>query len=108
MIRRAIFLDIHRFIGVYYFNQFVITADDILMNLISYYFANNYSNIDFPGYMYNLRKVSMSHGDGGIELKKIRSMNYLLYFRIFYKYIKVFKKSRKALFKEMKNLKKFI
>ena len=108
MIRRAIFLDMHRFIGVYYFNQFVITADDILMNLISYHFANNYSNIDLPGYMYNLRKVSMSHGDGGNELKIIRSINYLLYFRIFYKYIKIFKKSRKGLYQEMKNLKRFI
>ena len=45
LIRRTIFLDMYRFIGVYYFNQFVITADDMLMNLISYNFANNYSNI---------------------------------------------------------------
>ena len=98
----------NRFIGIYYFNQFIITADDMLMNLINYHFANNYSNIDLPGYMYNLRKVSMSRGDGGIELKTIRSMNYLLYFRIFYKYIKEFKMSRKALYLEMKNLKRFI
>ena len=93
----------HRFIGAYYFNQFVITADDMLINLISYHFTNNYSNIDLPGYMYNLRKVSMSHDNGGIELKIIRSINYLLYFRIFYKYIKIFKKSRKGLYPEMKN-----
>ena len=108
IIRRKIFLDIHRFIGYYYFNQFAITADDMLMNLISYHYANNYSNIDLPGYMYNLRKVSMSHGNGGIELKKIRSINYLLYFKLFYKYIKIFKKSRKSLYKEMINLKRFI
>ena len=57
------------------------------MNLIVYHFANNYSNIDVPGYLYNIRKISMSHGDGGDELKKIRSINYLLYFQIFYKYI---------------------
>ena len=69
---------------------------------------NNYSNIELPGYMYNLRKVSMSRGDGGIELKKIRAINYLLYFKIFYKYIEVFKKSRKGLYYEMKNLKRFI
>ena len=63
MIRRKIFLDMNRFIGVYYFNQFIIIADDMLMNLINYHFANNYSNIDLPGYMHNLREVSMSPGD---------------------------------------------
>ena len=89
MIRRKIFLDMNRFISVYYFNQFIIIADDILMNLINYHFANNYSNIDLPGYMYNLREVSMSRGDGGIELKKIRSRNFFYY--ILYYFINILK-----------------
>ena len=80
----------HEYIGIDYFNEFVITADDMLMNLISYHFANNYSNINLPGYMYNLREVSMSRGDGGNELKTIRSINHYLYFKIFYKFIKQF------------------
>ena len=108
MIRKRIFLYMHEFIGIDYFNEFVITADDMLMNLISYHFANNYSNIDLPGYMYNLRKVSMSHGDGGIELKTIRSINHFLYFNIFYKYIKEYNINRKSLYFEMKNLRRFI
>ena len=108
MIRKNVFLDMHEFIGLDYFNKFVITADDMLMNLISYHFAHNYSNIDLPGYMYNLRRVSMSRGDGGIELKTIRSINHLFYFQIFYKYIKSFKMSRKSLYYEIKNLKRFI
>ena len=107
MIRKNIFLYMHEFIGLDYFNQFVITADDMLMNLIIYHFAHNYSNIDLPGYMYNLRSISMSRGNGGIELKIIRSINHLLYFQIFYKYIKEFKKSRKSLYYEIKNLKRF-
>jgi len=107
MIRRNIFLSLHEFIGLDYFNQFVITADDMLMNLIIYHFAQNYSNIDLPGYMYNLRSISMSRGDGGIELKTIRSINHLFYFQIFYKYIQEFKKSRKSLYYEIKNLKRF-
>ena len=76
MIRKKVFLDMHEFIGLDYLNKFVITADDMLMNLISYHFAHNYSNIDLPGYMYNLRRASMSRGNGGIELKTIRSINH--------------------------------
>ena len=108
MIRRNLFLDMYEFIGIDYLNHFVITADDMLMNVIVYHFANNYTNIDLPGYMYNLREVSMSRGDGGIELKKIRSINHYLYFKVFYKYIKLFKINRKSLYHEMKNLKRFI
>jgi hypothetical protein len=108
MVRRKIFLDMHKYIGLDYFNDFVITSDDMAMNLIIYHFANNYSNIYLPGYMYNIRSVSMSHGDGGIELKKIRAMNYLLYFKILYRYIKQFKINRKILLFELKSLKRFI
>jgi len=108
MIRRKIFLDAHTFIGLDYFNDFVITADDMSMNLVIYHYANNYSNIYLPGYMYNIRRVSMSHGDAGIQLNKIRAINYLLYFKIIYRYIKQFNINRKILFKEIKNLKRFI
>ena len=108
MIRKKVFLDMKEFIGHDYLNRFVITADDMLMNLISYHFAHNYSNIDLPGYMYNLRTVSMSRGDGGIELKIIRSINHLFYFKIFYKYIKQFEMNRKSLYYEIKNLRRFI
>lgn len=108
MIRRKIFLDMHEFIGLDYFNNFVITSDDMAMNVICYHFANNYSNIYLPGYMYNIRQVSMSHGDGGNKLNEIRAMNYLLYFKIVYRYIKQFKLNRKILFYELRNLRRFI
>ena len=108
MIRKEIFALLHEFIGLDYFNKFVITADDMAINLIIYHFAHNYSNINLPGYMYNLRRVSMSRGDGGIELKSIRSINYLLYFKILYRYIKTFNISRNILYHEMKNLRRFI
>jgi len=108
MIRRKIFLDMHKFIGLDYFNDFVITADDMAMNVISYHFANNYSNIYLPGYLYNIRKLSMSHGDGGVKLSKIRAINYFLYFKILYKFIKQFGINRRILFNELKNLKRYI
>ena len=59
----------------------------MIMNIVTYNFAKNYTNIELPGYLYIIRKVSMSRGDGGIKLKQIRAMNHLLYFKIFYKYI---------------------
>ena len=108
MINRKIFLKAIKYIGSYYLNQFVITADDILMNLIVYHYANNYSNIEIPGYLYNIRKASMSHGDGGNELNIIRSINYFLYFQILYKYIKEFKKCRNFLYFEMEDFKQYI
>jgi len=108
MIRRKIFLDMHKFIGPDYFNDFVITADDMAMNVISYHFANNYSNIYLPGYLYNIRALSMSHGDGGVKLNQIRAINYFLYFKILYKFIKQFGINRRILFNELKNLKRYI
>jgi len=108
MIRRKIFLDMHKFIGPDYFNDFVITADDMAMNVISYHFANNYSNIYLPGYLYNIRALSMSHGDGGVKLNQIRAINYFLYFKILYKFIRQFGINRRILFNELKNLKRYI
>ena len=108
MIKRELFYQMHEFIGMEYFNQFVITTDDMLMNIIIYQFARNYSNIDLPGYLYNIRKVSMSRGEGGKKLKIIRTINHVFYFKLFYKYIKHFNKDRNYLFYEMKDLNHYI
>ena len=108
MIRRKILLDMHKFIGLDYFKDFVITADDMAMNVISYHFSNNYSNIYLPGYMYNIRSVSMSHGNGGNKLKQIRAINYLLYFKILYRYVKQFEINRRIVLIELRNLKRYI
>ena len=108
MINRNLFLYMHKFIGIDYFNEFIITSDDMLMNIIIYQFAKNYSNIKIPGYLYIIRKESMSRGDGGIKLKRIRTINHFFYFKIFYKYLKEYKKDRNYLFYEMKNLKHYI
>ena len=75
MVRIEVFLKMHKYIGNDYYNKFIITSDDIFMNIISYNFANNYSNIELPGYMYNIRKLSMSNGGGDIKLEIIRSIN---------------------------------
>ena len=80
----------------------------MLMNVITYHYAQNYSNIDLPGYLYNIRKVSMSRGNGGIELKRVRTINHYLYFTTLYKYIKEFNKDRNYLFYELRDLQHFM
>ena len=107
MIRKEIFFQLSHYIGKKYYKKNIITADDMIMNIISYQFANNYSNINLPGYLYNKRKKSMSRG-GGRKLKNIRAKNYIFYFKIFYKYIKDFGKDRNILYYEMKDLEQFI
>ena len=108
LIRREIFIKTYNYIGNQYYNDFVITADDMAMNIILYQFANNYTNYFLPGYLYIIRKVSMSRGDGGNKLKNIRAINHLSYFQIFYKYIKDFNKDRNFLFYELKDLDRFV
>ena len=108
IIRRTVFLKVDEYIGTEYYDAFVITADDMLMNVIAYQYAQNYSNIILPGYLYNIRNVSMSRGEGGIELKKVRTINHYQYFYLFYKYLNDFKKDRNFLIYEMKDLNHYI
>ena len=108
IIRRKVFKKINKYIGKEYYDSFVITADDMIMNSIAYQYADNYSNILLPGYLYNIRNVSMSRGEGGIKLKKIRTINHYQYFFILYKYIKDFKKDRNFLMYEMKDLNHYV
>ena len=108
IIRRKVFKKINKYIGKEYYDSFVITADDMIMNSIAYQYADNYSNIILPGYLYNIRKVSMSRGEGGIELKKIRTINHYQYFFILYKYIKDFHKDRNFVMYEMKDLNHYV
>ena len=72
----------------YFSNQFLIAADDTPINILSFHFANNYSNINLPGYLYNLRENGMSRFNKvNINHNIILSYNFLLYFKFFYKYI---------------------
>ena len=56
MIRKELFIQLSYYIGRKQYNKNIITADDMLMNIVSYQYANNYSNINLPGYLYNKRK----------------------------------------------------
>ena len=108
LIRKDIFIQINNYLGKDYYHKFIISTDDMLINIISYQFANNYTNKDIPGYLYTIRKDSSSKGDGSKKLEEIRAMNYLFYFKLFYKYIQDYNKDINFLFYEMNSLNEYI
>ena len=83
-------------------NKFLITADDTPINILVFNFAKNYSNINLPGYLYNLRLNSMSRSNNGNKKDIIISINYLLYYKLFYRYIKDFKKDLNYLYYDLR------
>ena len=106
IIRRKTLIKSIEYIGKKYYKKFFVTAEDTIISLISFHFAHNYSNIDFPGYMYNIREKSMTRGNRTIDNEILFCYNHLLYFRKFYAFIKNFNKKRNILFYELLDLNK--
>ena len=106
IIRRKTLMKSIEYIGKDYYKKFFVTAEDTIINLISFHFAQNYSNINFPGYMYNIREKSMTRGNRTINNEILFCYNHLLYFRKFYAFIKNFNKKRNVLFYELLDLNK--
>ena len=105
MIRNKLLVQASNYIGKDFYNEYIITTDDMMLNVIVYQFAKNFSNINLPGYLYVRRKVSMSRG-GDEDLIKTRAKNYVSYFILFYNYLHDYNKDINYLFYEMKNLEK--
>ena len=82
LIRKEVFFKSINYLNNNYFqNQFLIAADDTAINLLSFQFANNYSNINLPGYLYKIRKKGMSQLHKKNEKHNIiLGYNFLLYF----------------------------
>ena len=76
-------------------------ADDTLLNILNFQFANNYSNINIPGYLYNVKSSSMSNGYINNLHRINQDISFFLYFKILYKYIKEFDKDRYYLLSEL-------
>ena len=106
IIRRKTLMKSIEYIGKDYYKKFFITAEDTIINLMSFHFARNYSNINFPGYMYNIREKSMTRGNRTIDKEISFCYNHLLYFKKFYSFIKNFNKKRYILFNELLDLNK--
>ena len=106
IIRRKALMKSIEYIGKKYYKKFFITAEDTIINLISFHFAQNYSIINFPGYMYNIRERSMTRGNRTLDNEILFCYNHLLYFIKFYSFIKNFNKERNILFIELLDLNK--
>ena len=104
--RRELQLKTIEYIGdEYYLNEILIVADDTLLNILNFQFANNYSNINIAGYLYNFKSSSMSNGYISNLHRINQDISFFLYFKILYKYIKEFDKDRYYLLNEL-NFKK--
>lgn len=74
-------------------------AEDTIINIINFEFASNYSNLNLYGYMYNIRRESMSHKK---EMDIKNSQNIVFFYQLFYQYIKDFNKNINYLFYDLK------
>ena len=107
IIKKNILLKTFDFIGKeYYKSKYFIFAEDTIMNILNFQFSSNYSNIYLPGYMYNIRINSASHGDF-INISLIND-NAFLYLSLFFKYIKYFSKTINILLYEMIFIKNYL
>lgn len=105
--RRTLLLKTIKYIGNIN-NQNLIIADDTMINLICFYFANNYSNLKIPGYLYFVKRKSMSNGYIGKKHRIKQNISFYFYFQLLYRNIKEFKRDRNFLFYELKTWKKRI
>ena len=115
LFKKKILLKSINYIGKeYYQNCYIIVVEDILLNIINFHFSNNYTNINIPGYMYNIREFSISHKKINEKVLVMESISFYLYFKLLFKYIKDYDKDRNYLYYELKycgmfmlNLKKY-
>lgn len=102
IIRKSLLINSILYIDNSFHKIYLITADDTPLNMINFNFANNYSNIKIPGYLYNIRGNSMSRIDKEYNHNLIVAKNFLIYFKFFYKYILDFKKDLNFLLYDLK------
>ena len=76
--------------------------------MINFQFASNYSNIFSPGYLYSIRKKSITNDKNEDYHLKIFSINYLLYYKLFYRYIKDFNKNLDYLYNDIFNFSPYL
>ena len=69
--------------------------------MITFQYANNYSNIFLPGYLYIIRQKSITNGIKENNHLKLITINYLMYYKLFYRYIKDFNKNLDYLYYDL-------
>ena len=71
-------------------------------------FAQNYTNLNIPGYLYNVRKSSITHKEEDSNSLIQKSISFFLYYFIFHRYIKEFDKDRNYLYYDLKEYGEYI
>ena len=84
----------------YYKNKYIIVVEDTLLNVINFHFAENYTNINIPGYLYNIRQFSITRLKTTKEYFIKKSISFFLYYQLLFRYIKEFNKDRNFFFYE--------
>ena len=51
MIRNQLLIQAGKYIGKDFYNEYIITTDDMMLNIIVYQHSQNFSNIFLPGYL---------------------------------------------------------
>lgn len=85
-----------------YENEHFDFAEDTIINILNFEFASNYSNLDLIGYMYNIRKDSMSHSNKKEETYLKMGYNMFLFYKLFFIYIKSFNKDLNYLYFDLR------
>ena len=108
LFKKNILIKTINYIEKEFHNKFLVAADDTPINMINFQFAYNYSNIFLPGYLYFLRENSMSTKLKDNNHFKIVCINYLIYFRLFYRYIKDFNKDLNYFYYDLMSFSSYI
>lgn len=85
----------------YYEKYYIVIVEDTLLNIINFHFANNYTNINILGYLYNIRESSITHLEEVNEVLIKKSVSFFLYYQLLYRYIKEYDKDRNYLYHDL-------
>jgi glycosyltransferase involved in cell wall biosynthesis len=101
--KRNLVLKSIKYIGDSYYNKYyIIVIEDTILNTILFNFAENYTNINIPGYLYNIRKSSITRLKQTSDYMKKKSISFFLFFHLLYRHIKEFDKDRNYLYYELR------
>ena len=99
--KKNIIFNAIKYIGNNYYNKYIIDAEDTILNVLSFQFANNYTNINIPGYLYIQREFSITHLIPTKEYIINKCVSFYLFYEIFYRYIRDFYKDINYLYYDL-------
>ena len=99
--KKEIILKSINYIGEkFYLKSYLSYGEDTILNILNFHYAQNYTNINIHGYLYNKRNNSISRFSDDIKKRRILNFGIYYYIKLFYKYISEFNISRELLFHE--------